>query len=423
MTWLLPSALGIAAAAAIVAFALHFIARSRPLAESLPTARFIPERPIHARARAISLTDVPLLLVRLAAMIAIGLAIAGPMLTARGRVARIVVADRSRSVANVAEVRDRAKAYLGARDQLIVFDSLAHRVSGSGGLDSLSASQARGSISTGLATAAATAALGLLQADSIELVLVSPLSEEEVDDATMRIRAAWPGRIRVVPVRAINASVPATRVEVSAAPNDAVDAGLALLGVKSASGSVRVVRGRLTAADSTWARDDGHILVHWPAGAADADWAPRQTIDAIGGVTSATATLVARFPRVWVLQGTAIARWADGEPAAVEQRVGAGCIRDVSVLIDQASDVTLRVPFRRFVEGLLVPCGGARMTVPVKAATVATLAGGPGLAAANALRDPAAVASPWTSWLLALGALLLVAELALRRSTTRGRVP
>jgi hypothetical protein len=422
MTWLLPSALGIAAAAAIVAFALHFIARSRPLAEPLPTARFIPERPIHARARAISLTDVPLLLVRLAAVMAIGLAIAGPMLTARGRVARIVVADRSRSVANVAEVRDSAKAYLGAGDQLIVFDSLAHRVSGPGGLDSLSASQARGSISTGLATAAATAALGLQQADSIDLVLVSPVSEEEVDEATTRIRAAWPGRIRVVPVRAIIASVPATHVEVSAAPNDAVDAGLALLGVKSASGSVRVVRGRLTAADSAWAKEDAHILVHWPAGPADADWAPRQIIDAIGGVTSATATLVARFPRVWVLQGTAIARWADGEPAAVEQTVGAGCIRDVSILIDQASDVTLRVPFQRFVEGLLMPCGGARMTLPVNAAAVATLAGGGGLAAATALRDPSAVASPWTSWLLALGAALLVAELALRRSATRGRV-
>lgn len=419
MTWLLPSALGIAGAAAIAVFALHFIARSRPLAEPLPTARFIPERPVHARARSIALTDVPLLLVRLAAVVAIGLAVAGPIFATRGHVARIVVADRSGSVASPAEVRDSAKAYLGARDQLIVFDSAGRVATTPGDVDWLSMSTVRGSLSAGLATTAATAARGMSQADSIELVLVSPLSEEEVDEATTRIRATWPGRIRLVHVRAADASVPVTRVEVSAAANDAVDAGLALLGVKSASGLVRVVRGRMTAADTAWARGDGHVLVHWPAGAADADWAPRETIDAIGGVTSVNATLIARFPRVWVLQGNTIARWADGEPAAVETAVGGGCIRDVSVLIDQASDVTLRIPFQRFAERLIVPCGGARLTQPVNAAAIAALAGSGGLASASAVRDPTSASSPWTSWLLALGALLLVAELALRRTTSR----
>ena len=169
MTWLLPSALGIAGAAAIVAFALHFIARSRPLAEPLPTARFIPERPVHARARSMALTDVPLLLVRIAAVVAIGLAVAGPMLAARGRVARIVVADRSRGVAKLSEVRDSAKAYLGPRDQLIVFDSVGRRVTGPSALDSISTTGVRGWLSTGLATAIATAARGMPQADSIEL--------------------------------------------------------------------------------------------------------------------------------------------------------------------------------------------------------------------------------------------------------------
>ena len=178
-----------------------------------------------------------------------------------------------------------------------------------------------------------------------------------------------------MPVRAANASIPATRVEVSATPNDAVDAGLALLGVKSTPGLVRVVRQRLTPADSMGAQRRTISSYTGLPGASDADRAPRQTIDAIGGVTSATATLVARFPRVWVLQqGTAIARWADGEPAAVEHEVG-GCIRDVSVLIDEASDVTLRVPFQRFVQGLLVPCGGARVTQRVSTAMVATVAG------------------------------------------------
>src|SRR5262245_33099118 len=61
MSWLLPSALGIAAVAALAAVALHFIARSRPVAEPLPTARFIPNRPIHARTRSFALTDLLLL--------------------------------------------------------------------------------------------------------------------------------------------------------------------------------------------------------------------------------------------------------------------------------------------------------------------------------------------------------------------------
>ena len=53
----MPSALAIGALAAVVAIALHFIARSRPLAEPLPTARFIPERRfMRARARSHWLT-------------------------------------------------------------------------------------------------------------------------------------------------------------------------------------------------------------------------------------------------------------------------------------------------------------------------------------------------------------------------------
>ncbi|HTE44440.1 MAG TPA: BatA domain-containing protein [Gemmatimonadaceae bacterium] len=297
MTWLLPSVLGIAAVAAIAAIALHFIARSRPLAEPLPTARFIPERPVHARARAIALTDVPLLLLRLAAVGAIGLAVAGPIFGSRGRIARIVVADRSRSVANLSEVRDSTRANLKSGDQLIVFDSAARRMSASA-LDSLSPGGARGSLSAALAAASGAAAAGLSQADSIELVFVSPLLDEEADEATAKIRAAWPGRIRIVSVGASAASTPSTRVEVTATPNDAVDAGLSLLGVKGSGGSIRVVRGRLSAADSAWVRADARVLVHWPAGAADAEWTPRRDVDAIGAVTSDGATLVARFPRV-----------------------------------------------------------------------------------------------------------------------------
>src|SRR5436309_2867753 len=75
MTWLIPSALGIAGIAIAGLVAAHFIARSRPLAEPLPTARFIPERAIRARSRSFALSDVWLLLLRAAAIA--GLALGG----------------------------------------------------------------------------------------------------------------------------------------------------------------------------------------------------------------------------------------------------------------------------------------------------------------------------------------------------------
>ena len=420
MTWLIPSALTIAGMAAFVTVALHFIARSRPVAEPFPTARFIPERAIHARTRSLALTDVLLLLLRATAIMLLGVAVAGPMFAGGRRVTRIVIVDRSRAVADAASVRDSARAYLRRDDQLIVFDSSAARVTAATALDSLAATDARGSLSAALAAATRAAVRVASQTDSIEIVLVSPLAQDEVDEATARIRAMWPGRIRVVPVRSAPAPGALRDVDVRAPANDAVAAGLSLIATSAPASSVRVIRGPTTAADSAWARARSHVLVHWPATDNGTDWPRRQPIDAIGGVTANGATVVARFPRLWSPQGFAVARWADGEPAAVERALGDGCIRDVAVLIDEASDVTLRAPFRRFVTELLAPCGGVRATQPLSTEYVATLAGSGGLASARALGDGATGSSRWTPWLLAAAALLLIAELAIRRTVRSG---
>ena len=414
MNWLTPSAIGIAAVAALVAIALHFIARSRPVAEVFPTTRFIPERPIHARTRSLALTDVLLLLLRLLAIALVGIAVAGPLFASGRRVMRIVIADRSRSVASAAAVRDSARTYLRSGDELVAFDSSAHAVRATA-LDSLEPSGAKGSLSAALSAAIRTAVRAAPKTDSIELVLVSPLAEEEADEATTRIRATWPGRIRVVRVGAAMSAPTQGTLEVRAPANDAVAAGLSLLPMSVSSSPVRVVRGRTTSDDSAWARTRGHVLVHWPASDTSANWTPRPTIDAIGGVTANGATAVARFPRLWSLQGAAVARWADGEPAAVERAIGDGCIRDVAVLLDEASDVTLRGPFRRFATELLGPCGGSRSAQPLSEASVASLVGGTELASARAVRDGATATSRWTPWLLALAALVLIAELAIRR--------
>ena len=419
MSWLLPSALGLAAAAIVATIALHFIARSRPVAEPLPTARFVPRRPVQARMRSVALSDLPLLLLRAAALAAIGTAVAGPMFTSHGRVARVFVVDRSRAVANMEEVRDSVRRLAARTDALVEFDSLAMRAQSIAALDSTRPSSARGSLSAAIAAGIRTAVLASANADSVQLVLVSPLAREEMDDATTRLRATWPGRIRIVSVRAASPDTVTPRVDVGTNGQDAVVAGLSLMGAASPGGSVRLIRDRASASDSAWARERGHVLLHWPATDSGAHWPRRETIDAIGGVTAGGATLVSRFPRPWLLTGRAVAYWSDGEPAAAEHSVGDGCIRDVAVLVDDASDLTLRAPFQRFARPLLAPCGGTRDVAAVAPGTRAFLAGAGPLTAALTLRDRTAESSSWAPWLFALAALLLIGELALRRAEGR----
>ena len=419
MSWLLPSALAIAAGASLVALALHFIARSRPFAESLPTTRFIPQRPVRARARSIALSDILLLLVRVVAILAFGAAVAAPVFAAaRGRVRRIIVVDRSRDVGDVRETRDSARALVRAGDVIIAFDSAATRAGDASVVDSATKIDAAGSLSAALAATLRAASRLSASSDSIELVLISPLAAEEFDAATTNIRGEWPGRIRLVSVRAAPGNERTPSVESAAGQNDGVIAGLSLIGVMRPSGNVRVVRGRMAVADSAWARDSGHVVVHWPANDSGTAWPPRQTIDAIGGVTSSTGTLIGRFPRAWTLSGTPIARWSDGEPAATEHSAGSGCIRDVGIVFDPASDITLRASFRALVARLLEPCGGARRTARADSALATTIAGTARfthLATAAALRDRTSETSSWTPWLLALGAAMLLVEMAVRK--------
>jgi hypothetical protein len=418
MSWLLPSVFAIGGVAAAVTVALHFIARSRPLAEPLPTARFIPQQPVQARARSIALSDLLLLVMRVLAIVALTAGAAGPVLSSRARVLRVVAVDRSRGVASVAELLDSVRAYARPGDGFVVFDSAALHSAPS--LDSLVVTSARGSLSAGIASAIRVAALDAEKVDSVEVVLVSPLTREEVDDATFKIRDSWPGRIRVVRVTARGENTGAARVEIVAATNDAVAAGLSLIRASAeGAATVRLVRTRATPTDSAWARVAGHTLVVWPDGPSSASWPFASTIDTVGGVVTATAALVATFPRVWKLDGAAIARWTDGTPAATEARAGAGCIRDVGILIDGASDLTLHAPFRSFVSALVQPCGGIVDGRALPSAQLAALTGPTRLAPAALLRDPATQVSHATPWLLAIGALLLIIELAVRRGSRK----
>jgi hypothetical protein len=415
VSFLAPFWLATAALAALGAVALHFITTQRPPASPLPTARFVPQGDARASSRAARPTDVLLLLLRCAALLLLGTAFAGPVTRAVGTpLARVIVADRSRGA--LADVRDSAAALVRPGDALVLFDSSA-TVIAAGADDSLramSARRARGSLSAALVGARRAAGDLARRADSVELVIVSPLTADEIDAASASAFAHWPGRARLVRTNAARSTAAAITFATSN-PDDALRPPIAALNAAAAHGAaalpVRVVRTQPLAADSAAARDGAGIVI-WPpvgTGAVSAQ-----------GVWAGDATLVAPLRRLALPQPAAatrvVARWADGSPAAVEQTLGRGCVRTVGVGVPAAGDITLRPAFMALARALLAPCDGASVSAPAPD-SVARRFGRGGAAAVAAAVRPADESSPLAPWLLGAALLLLAGELFVRRGS------
>ena len=428
MSFLAPLWLAAAAAAALGAVALHFITTQRPPASPLPTARFVPQGDARASSRAARPTDLLLLLLRCAAILLLGAAFAGPVTHARGTsLARVILVDRSRG--SLADVRDSALAVMrggdgAARgaDVVVLFDSSATIVTG-GAADSVRAfavGRARGSLTAGLVTARRAAADLSQRADSIELVIVSPLIADEIDAASAGTIERWPGRARLVRTGA----APATNVAIALVSGDADDAlrpAVAALnyaapnnavgnaGRAGTNTSIRVLRARLVGADSALARD-GAAVVFWPHAGTKTPTAQ--------GLWAGNATLVAPLERTAlpaVASGTrVVARWADGAPAAIESPLGRGCVRTIGVDVPAAGDVTLQPAFMAVAHALFAPCGGAGISAAVSDST-ARLFERPGPAAPAASLRSDDDRSPLAPWLLGGALLLLIGELFARR--------
>lgn len=430
MTWIAPWALAIAGAAATVAGLLHLLARDRPPRWLLPTARFVAAGSARATRRARTPRDLPLLALRIAALILAGAAFAGPVFApAGGTIARVVLLDRSAAAADPAGAVALARARLNAGDRLVLFDTIATPVAAgqeSATLDSLLRSAPAGdraSLSAGLVAAMRVAGEAASAADSVALVVVSPL--RRVDDAaTLSIRRLWPGRVELVDVRARGSpdSLDALDAQprVRGPSGDALVAAARLAGATPAAGSpaegrgVLLVRGEATAADSAFARAGG-TLVAWPMRAGSG--APADTVGGfvIGG-------MVVPFPAVrrdHPPAGRALARWVDGAPAITESALDAGCIRTAAVALPAAGDVTLRAPFQRALRDLLRPCA-QRTPAAMPDSVRAALAGAGPLATAAALRGDTTRA-PATPWLLGAALALLLLEPLLRRTSMDAR--
>jgi hypothetical protein len=417
MTFLAPWALAVGALASAGLVVLHLVARQRPAVYPLPTARFVPDRRTLVSRVSRRPRDLVLLLVRVLLVLGAAAAFARPVLApSRARIARVVVLDRSSAVADAGEALQRMQEVTsdGAPTRLVVFDTTARAMdANSVTLDSLgrqavSRCCTTGSLSAALIAARREGASLADAADSVELVIVSPLMEREMDAASAGVRGQWPGGARLVRVSAAvdSTDIPAVETRLSAA--DVL--GPALLGraVTASSRAVRVLRRAPNAADSAFARRGG-VLVRW---------------DSIGGraiapraIAMGDDVVVASLARESIGgTGTVLARWADGTPAATEQALGAGCVREVAIGVPVAGDLPLRPVFQRIVRGLTDACAGSRRLAgaPLDSAAVRQLMGTSSAARGHALSGGDERPTPAVPWLLGVALVCALVELALR---------
>jgi len=405
-----------------------------PTSSPLPTVRFVPTASVRVTTVARVPQDLVVLLVRMLTAILIGAALARPVLTPTRRpVARVVMADVSRAVGAIAEVRDSARALLGPGDVLVVFDSAA-RVVPRGGADTLAhlARTARaGRVSSALIAALRAAATLRDRADSLELVLVSPLVASEVDGATGAIRALWPGRVRIMRIAAATDSAPRPGVVVHGGADDpVVVAAMAahLVASDSAAAGVRVERGAASAADSAWVARGRRVLVRWPATDTPPGFVARAHVDTVGAVVAGEVAVVTPWARRWTLDARSrprrvVARWVDGEPAVIERPAGAGCLREVAIAVPTVGDVVLRPAFGALVRALTAPCAAETVGPALADAPVQALIGSGGLVARAAIRPPDVVATPLVPWLLGVVIGLVLLELLVRRGARPPTTP
>jgi hypothetical protein len=421
MSFLAPWALAIGGLAAAGAVLLHFIAQQRPATYLLPTARFVPDRATLVRRVASTPRDLPLLALRVLLLLSVATAFARPVLAPRhGTHARIVLLDRSDAVASEADAVKRARSLLAEDVQttLILFDSVATLAADPrAALDSVEpvpSSRTNGSLSAALVAARRAAAGIAVGADSVELVLVSPVTVAEVDVALDAARAQWPGRIAVERVAARADSAGTTTLARALPPEDVLAPAMDGARVASVPHAVRLRRAPLDASDSAFARQGGTV-VHWDGASASTPAANAVAIgDDVVVATLGRGALPAR--------GQIVARWADGSPAAEQGPLGDGCVRHVAIGVPAAGDLPLRGGFQRVVRGLLAPCHGPTIGARADSATLARLIGRGRAARGRTLAQSDQRPTPLVPWLLVLALMCALAELAVRARPAREAV-
>lgn len=422
MSFLAPGFLFASLAVAAAVVALHFIVTRQPRAAVLPTARFVPNLPANATARAKRPSDLLLMLLRVLLVLLIGAGLARPIFKpSRSKSARVILVDASRNVGDIGAVRDSAIKYHRDGDAVLLFDSTA-RVIGPKAADSLRAivkTGRDGRLSGALVSALRAGSTLRDKADSLELVVVSPLAPDEFDAATDSIRSLWRGKATVVRagVKEITTTAVAP-VQLRGAVGDPLAVTIARLG--QMPGAAKIVRDGMNADDAQSTTEE-KALVDWPVSSRPERASPMATVDTIGSVISGSSIVVSAFPRRWaftpdsIRDARVIARWTDGEPAAIEWTQDKGCVRSVAVPVNPIGDFPLQASFARFAESMAGPCARDKVVPVASPAKIASLSGTGGLAPRDAFEPRDDVRSALAPWLLGLGLVAAIAELFVRR--------
>jgi hypothetical protein len=350
----------------------------------------------------------------------------------------VILVDVSRSARDSIAMRDSVRALYRNQDAVVLFDSSARLVTQNiaDSLGALRPTSRRGNLSAALIGALRGGSALRDRADSFELVIVSPFAREELDVATDTIRRLWPGKARLVRVAAPSVdTAAASSLTISAAPDDplAVTVDLARTSA-TAGGRIDRSSSQFGTSGATGARAaspsslpgvaSGGPLIGWPASTRPRFAAPRATVDTVGGVMAGEAVVVSTFERQWSfppdsLRGAeVIARWVDGEPAAVEKPDGTGCVRSVAIPVTPIGDFVIRHDFVRLVASLSRPCARITSLIPADPKDIAKLEGEGGLAPRAAFQPLTDANSDLAPWLFALALAAAIGELFVRR---RGR--
>lgn len=417
--WLLWSAVG----GAFITCVLHFLSVRRPPVLLLPTMRFLPDRPVRAVSRSARPSDLLLMLLRVMALLLIGLALAGVTWSGGAPThGRVVVVDRNVDTSDISALRARVSALLQARlvgdtaTRFVVIDSTAHV---------LTVTQMRAFHGDTLRAAGGSTALSAMllagvrgasalvreerNVDSVELVLVAPFNTAMNDAAIPTARSMWPGNVRLVDLASEDVPVDST------VPRVKFVAGIANAAVLSAFGSRGFIKPDSARDASSSAASSPEISIEWPASGIPSGWTAVKT-DTIGGLVARGRALVwpfvrsARAPDSLVSRSRAIAWWSDGAVAAIERADANACVRQVGVSVTSASDVLQGRGAAALMAALTAPCGVHRVSPPLSDELRKSLEGVDHAAPSSAFRIASATHTPYASMLLMLALLLLTLE-------------
>jgi Aerotolerance regulator N-terminal len=404
MTWLAPWALAAGALGMLGVIAAHLLARQRPRAVQLATARFLPAGMLEATSVQRTPRDRWWMALRLLILALLGLGLAQPVVSpSRVPVRTVLLLDRSLP----ADVQRQATATLAPDDAVIAFDTATSIASAS--------SAATQSLNVARTASLSTAFARLIRArdsladgaTTLRVIVASAFAPSSLDPATASLRALIRDSIASLDVTLPeSAASPRGRATVHATENDPIAATATLLADSIAPAGAVVQRGpMLTSADSL-AATNGAAVIWWPA----ADVTGDATLEAF---TVHRTTWIAPLQRVAnpnPATGRAIAWWADGSPAAWQLPLGAGCIVHVAARVPRTGDHALSLGAQSALAALFTSCDRAPVR---KFAPPAWLQAPPvGLSARPAEPQRASIIAPWC---IGTALVLALAELLLRR--------